>query len=459
MPPGIISALLLKQLWIPYDSLHCYGNFNSRTCHRLLRIQKNSKQLNSHKVDLLNLCHRFEFSLSLDTMIVISVVVVCLLQCRFLCQGAPLQESKFAQIPSGEALKFLKRFGYVQEDNGESEALYTEEGISDIIKTMQRFGAIEETGVFDNATLKLMSSPRCGVPDIIRSSRQKRFVLGPSGWEKRNLTYYLANWSPKLGEDMIVKNIQKALDIWADYGRLHFRRVLNPDADIIVAFGSGYHGDIFPFDGPGNILAHAFFPSTHDPMGGDIHFDDDEMWVDGIENKEGTQFFAVALHELGHSLGLAHTPVESSVMFPYYKLPESGGTPQLGYDDILGMYDLYIYAKTARNRRHNTTNNIAPDIPDICDGRLDAVATLRDELFVFRGQYVWRYKEKRRLEKGYPVKLHDMFPKLPKSITKIDAAYQRPDGMIVIFTDSGCFCGPSPYYDVAADGAIYQCII
>nr|XP_023028791.1 matrix metalloproteinase-2-like [Leptinotarsa decemlineata] len=263
-------------------------------------------------------------------------------------------------------------------------------------------------------------------------------------------------------------------------------------------------------------------------MGGDIHFDDDEMWVDGIENKEGTQFFAVALHELGHSLGLAHTPVESSVMFPYYKLPESGGTPQLGYDDILGMYDLYIRRvlkedlqptkntihdehTTTRRRsttsttttrrsttrktqkttkssrpkkssttrtpsshkprkttehkewnyptkptitstftyegdfefveehknhdgRHNTTNNIAPDIPDICDGRLDAVATLRDELFVFRGQYVWRYKEKRRLEKGYPVKLHDMFPKLPKSITKIDAAYQRPDGMIVIFT-------------------------
>lgn len=40
----------------------------------------------------------------------------------------------------------------------------------------------------------------------------------------------------------------------------------------------------------------------------------------------------------------------------------------------------------------------------------------------------------RRLLEGYPVKLQDMFPTLPNHIKKINAAYQRPDGMIVLFT-------------------------
>lgn len=53
---------------------------------------------------------------------------------------------------------------------------------------------------------------------------------------------------------------------------------------------------------------------------------------------QGIDFLTVMTHELGHSLGLAHSPVFSSLMFPYYK----GATPaQLDYDDILAMYTMY----------------------------------------------------------------------------------------------------------------------
>lgn len=53
----------------------------------------------------------------------------------------------------------------------------------------------------------------------------------------------VANWSPTLGEYSVIKNIQMALDIWGKYARLSFHRSQDNNADIIVAFGTGYHGD------------------------------------------------------------------------------------------------------------------------------------------------------------------------------------------------------------------------
>ena len=48
---------------------------------------------------------------------------------------------------------------------------------------------------------------------------------------------------------------------------------------------SGYHGDNFPFDGKGAILAHAFYPEKG--RGGDIHFDDEEIWTtNDLYNKD-----------------------------------------------------------------------------------------------------------------------------------------------------------------------------
>lgn len=50
-------------------------------------------------------------------------------------------------------------------------------------------------------------------------------------------------------------------------------------------------------------------------------------------------FFTVAQHEIGHSLGLSHSPVWDSVMYPYYKGVQ--GSAGVGYDDVLAMYELY----------------------------------------------------------------------------------------------------------------------
>ncbi|XP_055523786.1 matrix metalloproteinase-2-like isoform X2 [Wyeomyia smithii] len=260
----------------------------------------------------------------------------------------------------------MRRYGYLEKGPNQAEALYSEEAVVEAIKNIQRYGALPETGQLDHDTIKLMSSPRCGVKDFTEnhdhSARQRRFVIGSESWRKRKITYFIANWSSKVGEDSVAKFMQKAFDEWAKYSNLRFVRVYDPSADIIVGFGSGHHGDNYPFDGPGNILAHAFYPYEMNAYGGDIHFDEDENWKENSSQlAEGVDFYSVAIHELGHSLGLAHSPVYSSLMFPYYKGITQG---TLDYDDILAVYKLYIqnpYITDEPFYPINTTNSVEED--------------------------------------------------------------------------------------------------
>jgi hypothetical protein len=100
------------------------------------------------------------------------------------------------------------------------------------------------------------------------------------------------------------------------------------------------HGDGFDFDGPGNILAHAFYPGTG--KGGDAHFDTDENWIldeRGERNSYGTSLRNVAVHEFGHSLGLGHSSVRGAIMFPWYH--GYRGNDDLPDDDRIAIQSIY----------------------------------------------------------------------------------------------------------------------
>lgn len=56
-------------------------------------------------------------------------------------------------------------------------------------------------------------------------------------------------------------------------------------ADIIVRFEKQKHGDIAPFDGPGEVLAHTYYPVTifNRQQNSFIHFDSAEKWTTNSE--------------------------------------------------------------------------------------------------------------------------------------------------------------------------------
>jgi Matrixin len=82
------------------------------------------------------------------------------------------------------------------------------------------------------------------------------------------LTFSIANWSHKVDQTKMDRWVETAFNAWAIYSNLKFKRVYDTAADIILAFGSQFHGDRYPFDGPGNVLAHAFYPYEENSYGG-----------------------------------------------------------------------------------------------------------------------------------------------------------------------------------------------
>uniref|UniRef100_A0A183CHL5 ZnMc domain-containing protein n=1 Tax=Globodera pallida TaxID=36090 RepID=A0A183CHL5_GLOPA len=149
-------------------------------------------------------------------------------------------------------------------------------------------------------------------------------------------------------EHMQKQALQLAFDAWSRVVPLDFSEASGYDTpDVKVLFARQSHGDPWPFDGRGGVLAHATFPQD-----GKLHFDDDENWVfmDGrkIGNHRFTDMYWVALHEIGHVLGLSHSNIETAIMAPFYQDPRdlvdwrgNYKTPKLTQDDTRAAQQIY----------------------------------------------------------------------------------------------------------------------
>jgi hypothetical protein len=157
-----------------------------------------------------------------------------------------------------------------------------------------------------------------------------------SQWGKFDLTFYFTNGTDRLSGDRERELVHEAFALWAAQTPLTFTEVDDPSqADILVSWARGDHGDGDPFDGPGDVLAHASYPNPYRERQVILHFDDDERWVDSAT--QDVDLLTVAAHEIGHTLGLDHSSDPNSLMFPAYVGPHRF----LSQDDVAGIQSLY----------------------------------------------------------------------------------------------------------------------
>ena len=147
-------------------------------------------------------------------------------------------------------------------------------------------------------------------------------------------------------------------------------------------------------------------------LAGDIHFDDDEVFTLGIPR--GVNLLLIAIHDIGHSLGLAHSFVRDAMMSPFYQ-DYQGLDFSLTNDDIAGIQSIYGIK----------TYNVSSEI---CPHNLSGIFRHSGEVYLIENNKLYVLENDLTFKKG-PMRLDSKFAGLDRA----DAVYVNKMNHIVFF--------------------------
>jgi hypothetical protein len=227
---------------------------------------------------------------------------------------------------------FLNRFGYLPGGDFENDR-FDDHTAAALVKFQTRHG-LRPTGAFDEPTRAVAVMSRCGLPDLAGGID----FSTACAWKKWSLTYrFDVSTADCVGEFQAVRN---AMATWANTVPVTFSEVAAGAVDILIGWRPANDPD---HSMVGGVLAHADFPPgcgvINNSLPRPVHFDDTEhVWSIGAV-ASAYDVETVALHELGHIIGLYHSSVAGSVMYP--TVSSNFTKRALTADDVSGAKALY----------------------------------------------------------------------------------------------------------------------